>query len=636
MGIHSAVHDLYSLTRTVVHSSDPRISLALTRVEPLAKRNVECAAAESSSFFQLLGDSLMRLRGMANPELRSSCIRSCTNYLYLTGRAKDAIPIANKGLELAKRTKNAQFERFCLTLLGILYGEIGLSTEALENYRASLELALSIGDRRGEYACWCNISALLLDIGMYTEAISAANRATLLQDANSLIEREMSAGKDTNLALAYQRLGETTVALKFALQSLANSPTPTNGQQAQGHIIRESNLVGILIDLGDFESAKNHANRARELAYAYPNIRSTTAATLCSALANICCGETVSSLEQLEATARDARVQESQPLLVDALTALVRAYQLIGQTENALNCLDSLMGQLVSKQASSLYDSLEMLCELIGVAKAPSKSLNLRQHQLHAARLRQALAEERLQDVQLEMLERLAVTADMRDDYSGEHGYRVGRLSALLAKEVGWSREQCADLDIAARLHDIGKFGIPERILFDDKTLLAAERKFIAAHTKAGAEMLSRSSIPQMRLAEDIAHFHHEWWDGTGYPTQRKGLSIPQGARIVAIADSFDAMTHGRPYAAALSIEEALGEISALRGRQFEPELADHFVALVRRLIKENENLDAYLSKAARKSPFLRARARIKELLAQESADAGVSSPHSTVGVTLN
>ena len=234
------------------------------------------------------------------------------------------------------------------------------------------------------------------------------------------------------------------------------------------------------------------------------------------------------------------------------------------------------------------------------------------------------------------MLERMAVAADIREDISGEHGYRVGRLSALLAKEVGFDRDTCYSIDIAARLHDIGKIGIPEKILLDERILKRAEKQFIASHTLVGAEILAKSEIPQIRVAEEIARCHHEWWDGTGYPRQLKGLAIPKSARIVALADAFDAMTHGRPYAKAIPAEAALDQIAALRGRQFDPELTDHFLALVRRVAAGNPDLDAYLGKAARNSPFLKARARIKEMLAQRHDSTEFSTSPPPPGTPLN
>jgi putative two-component system response regulator len=471
---------------------------------------------------------------------------------------------------------------------------------------------------------------------MYVEAISSAKRALYLLSTTGAESSEHRARCETNVALALHRLGESRSALEFALRSIANSFSPQNARQAQGKIIREANLVGILLDLGEVTSARQHAAAAKELAVIYPNSRSVALADISVALTNIFCGDSDTGLQQLERLALDKAVQSLPPLQMDTLCALVRAYQEVGRPEEALRSLERMLTLLASRQVASVIEQLEKFGDMGGDSPIRLASANLRAHELEAARLRQKVAEKEVLQSRVEMLERMAIAADIREDISGEHGFRVGGLSALLAREIGWDRDACNALDIAARLHDIGKFGIPEKILLDEKTLRDAEKQFIAAHTRVGAEILSRSDIPQVRIAEEIARCHHEWWDGTGYPKQLKGKDIPRGARIVALADVFDAMTHGRPYAPARPIEEALDLIAGLRGRQFDPELTDHFLALVRRLKRENQELDAYLGKAARNSPFLKARARIKELLAREQDSSGLSALTRPPGVTLN
>jgi putative two-component system response regulator len=216
------------------------------------------------------------------------------------------------------------------------------------------------------------------------------------------------------------------------------------------------------------------------------------------------------------------------------------------------------------------------------------------------------------------MLERLAVTADLKEEASGEHGYRVGRLSALVAEDLGWPKDACHSLDLAARLHDIGKIGVPDRILLTSEELKEAERHFMSTHTLIGAELLAKSDIPQLRMAEEIARFHHEWWNGEGYPAKRKGKRIPVHARIVALADVFDALTHGRPFSEPWTHERALEEVRSRIGTQFDPEIAEVFLARVDRLQREQPDLDAYLGKAGKSSPFLQARHRIRMMLAEE------------------
>lgn len=195
--------------------------------------------------------------------------------------------------------------------------------------------------------------------------------------------------------------------------------------------------------------------------------------------------------------------------------------------------------------------------------------------------MRARAAEAELAKSQTEILERMAIAADIREDISGEHGFRVGRLSALLARELGWDRDACQALDIAARLHDIGKIGIPEKILLDEKTLREAEKQFIAAHTRVGAEILSRSDIPQVRIAEEIARCHHEWWDGSGYPKGLKGDEISIYGRMAGIADSFAALITPRPYANPLAPQDALMSLYQWAGSSFHAPLVEHFVQAV-------------------------------------------------------
>jgi putative two-component system response regulator len=191
----------------------------------------------------------------------------------------------------------------------------------------------------------------------------------------------------------------------------------------------------------------------------------------------------------------------------------------------------------------------------------------------------------------------------------------VGKLAALLAQEFGCDGDTCFMIEMAARLHDVGKIGVPDAILLKPDKLNEAEREVMRSHSTVGAELLSKSNIPHMQMAEEIARHHHEWWDGSGYPARLSGTAIPLAARITALADVFDALTHKRPYKPAWSIENAMSEIVRLKGRQFEPELTDRFEVLIGRLRREQGDLDAFLGEAAKNSPFLQARARIWQVL---------------------
>jgi putative two-component system response regulator len=185
-----------------------------------------------------------------------------------------------------------------------------------------------------------------------------------------------------------------------------------------------------------------------------------------------------------------------------------------------------------------------------------------------------------LEQSQVEMLIRLARTAEYRDDEAGEHIWRVAQLSAQLARKLGLEESRADLLLRAARLHDVGKVAVPDSILMKPSQLNQEEFELVKRHTLVGAELLSGSQSPLLKIAETIALTHHERWDGTGYPRGLKGEAIPLEGRILAVADSFDALTHQRSYRTARTLEQAVAEISAQSGKQFDPKVVAAFLEL--------------------------------------------------------
>jgi PAS domain S-box-containing protein len=182
-----------------------------------------------------------------------------------------------------------------------------------------------------------------------------------------------------------------------------------------------------------------------------------------------------------------------------------------------------------------------------------------------------------LEAARLEMLRRLALAAEFRDDSTYEHIERVGQTALLLAQALGEPEHDTKLIRLAAPLHDVGKLGVSDQILLKPGMLTAAEFEQVKQHTIYGASILANSRDPVLQLAEQIALSHHEWWNGNGYPNGLKGQQIPLAARIVALADVFDALTHTRPYKHAWPIDDAAAEIRRLRGIQFDPAVVDAF-----------------------------------------------------------
>jgi len=172
----------------------------------------------------------------------------------------------------------------------------------------------------------------------------------------------------------------------------------------------------------------------------------------------------------------------------------------------------------------------------------------------------------------------LAKMLEVRDFITEGHGDRMQELSGKLAEAMGLTKNEIEDMRLFAQFHDIGKLGIPDRILFKPGRLTEEEKNEMKRHTEIGYRIAESS--PDLAHISDWILKHHEWWDGNGYPFKLKGAEIPLQSRILSIVDAFDAMTNNRPYRKALSIDVALAEIVRFTGTQFDPQLVDKFVEL--------------------------------------------------------
>jgi putative two-component system response regulator len=178
---------------------------------------------------------------------------------------------------------------------------------------------------------------------------------------------------------------------------------------------------------------------------------------------------------------------------------------------------------------------------------------------------------------QEEVVQRLAAAAEYRDDITGKHVERVGNLAAELAALLGLSRRDIEMIRRGAKLHDIGKIGIPDTILYKSGPLTIQERSVMQTHTTIGDRILADGTTELIRTAQTIAFSHHEKWDGSGYPQGLAGTEIPLVGRIVALADVFDALITKRPYKEAFPYDDARQIIITESGRHFDPAVVNAF-----------------------------------------------------------
>ena len=185
-----------------------------------------------------------------------------------------------------------------------------------------------------------------------------------------------------------------------------------------------------------------------------------------------------------------------------------------------------------------------------------------------------------IEDEHVAVLQRLVAIAEFRDKEAGEHPQRIGRLSGLIAEQMGLPGEMVDNIRGAAPLHDIGLIGIPDSIMLKQTALTEQEQRIMRTHARIGARILAGGQSALLQSAERIALSHHENWTGKGYPDGLAGERIPIEARVVRVVDSFEAVTHDRPFRPAWTLQKALAFIGDESGGLFDPAVVTAFLKL--------------------------------------------------------
>jgi putative two-component system response regulator len=302
-----------------------------------------------------------------------------------------------------------------------------------------------------------------------------------------------------------------------------------------------------------------------------------------------------------ELALENASTQRFDLALVDHIMPKVDGITLIGEMRNTRNhgqvpmvmvtASDEEAIKLRALQAgatdflSKSHSHLELKIKLRNIVNLADTMRKLDDHVASQAREIERATQSLLAREE-EMVFCLSKALEYRDTDTNDHTYRVASYSRMIAEKLGLSEKECRSIYLASPLHDIGKVAIPDGILLKPGKLDDDEREVIKTHAAIGARILSDSDSELIQLAAKIAASHHERWDGAGYPKRLAGEAIPLCARIVAIADVFDALTTERPYKKALSLEEALAILKAERGRHFDPACLDAFLSAIADLAK--------------------------------------------------
>lgn len=594
---------------------------ALARVAMEVNARLQAGSPSSAEYMSAVISAVKHIDGETHADLRINCLVDAAHFFYVIGQPFKAIEPAADAVTLATKTGRQPLLRKGLTVLGIMYADTGNISRAIECYAQALDVAQALRDTDAECIVWVNLGVALLYAAQYHDAIACFEHVIHLAASNPTLQSTRNTAF-SNIALCCLHLEDYSRGLKAAETCVREAKEPHSAAELVSRVLKENYYTRLLLEVNSIEKAAERCEIARRYASRSKSARAEIAVSIAEGLYEVQAGKVDIGISRLTNTLEKARLLRS--MLRDTLAALVKAYEVIGQPQRALIYLREMIDALRQTQQENALRHVDLHLAQLGQDIGAEGQIEVRLKRQEAA-LKGKVAEQELFKSRIEMLERLAVTAELRDDSTGEHSYRVGKLAALLAQEFGCDEDTCYMIELAARLHDVGKIGVPDAILLKPDKLNDAERQIMRTHTTVGAELLSKSNIPHMQMAEEIARHHHEWWDGSGYPGQFAGTSIPLAARITALADVFDALTHKRPYKIAWPIDAALDEIARLKSFQFDPQLTDLFIVLVGMLRKDHIDIDSFLGQAAHASPFLQARSRIWNALhkSQDRDDSG-------------
>ncbi|HZZ93902.1 MAG TPA: HD domain-containing phosphohydrolase [Usitatibacter sp.] len=595
------LHRLEALLDRSPHGNDPEAGPLLQRIsKDLAERRAR-GSSDSMDTVCVAAGLLARFSGNSHGEHCISALLDCYRFFFGIADFRRALAVSSTVRGLAERTKRDNDVSHAMNLQGVALTELGDLGKALLCFSSSLEIAQRMGNVLRQASVLVNTGMALNYIGLHRDAILCLHQSISSKTRNAPLAL-------CNLAQSYLELGQFEQGLDAIVAAAGDDQRPPDALTSLERCIREFTYVQLALAVDDVPLAWQRAQLCLDHSRSSTS-RATFIANLVTAQCEVRSGREKRGVRTLVRLLSESEGVPSQS--VDCLMALVKACDQIGQPETALDYLNRLLSLIQANRRNSVEGLLAWSLELDDGMPA-----NL---MIQESNLRARAADRRTEAVALEMLERLAVTADIKEDNTGEHGRRVGALSRLMAETMGWNAPAARELELAARLHDIGKIALPESLLRQPGPLQDHARSFMRSHCEAGAQLLSSSIAPSLRLAESIARCHHEAWNGSGYPRRLRETQIPLSARIVALSDAFDALTHDRSYSQAWTWNAACENIRSEAGSRFDPDLTPIFLRLVERLIQRFGCVDWALELQAEHSPVSDARRRIERLVSEAS-----------------
>jgi putative two-component system response regulator len=598
----------------------------LEALEQELRKNIAAPPADLPAF---LDDWLKRLRSIplsVEPRRYVGLLIDAASQYYLHGqKVFNAVePIALAVMLAEQQGERAQLRR-ALSNQGLILTATRNTPDALRSLLRALEIAEQLDDIAGVAAAWLNIAVTFFEGTLYSDARVCFARSSALAAGIPQSEPHglnMRSRALHGAALCALYLHEYLGGVEACDEALSLLERPRDRDQELSRSLIHATYAQLMLALNRLSDAISHAAAARDMAARCGAARARISAATVSGLVEVYRGNVDVGISRIVAVRDQSRVVAGS--YQEALRASVDAYERAGQPDRALSMNRELMMHVRNAHREAIMQQQQQHLHRLGLPDSDSASLRAIEDKDEALK-------KKLEDAaakQGEFLEHMALTVELREEESGEHAFRVAMWAHLLALEHGIDPDQAQRIELAARLHDIGKVVIPDSVIRKRTALSQGERQLIETHAATGADFLVRAKVPYADLAEEIARYHHEAWSGEGYPDGISGDAIPLPARIVGLCDAFDSLVHERPWRSAWRVEEALGHLVRESARQFDPKLVEQFIPLVRRIYASHDDVDAYLAQSAQQTPLWTMRRSLVERLSrpvggEQGADQG-------------
>jgi putative two-component system response regulator len=570
-------------------NGDPSEQLCALRDEVLKQK--EFPTNTTAAFMAKACDAVDRLPPDWFPRERTETLTLISRFFYLDGQAQPAIESAAKAVEAAVLGKHGDLEIAARSRHGAAL-RLGYDLNgSTREFVHAMEIARQRGAADWEAKLLNSLGNTYNEVALHDEALALFERAAAFFESSG--DHLWAWIVLDNAALAAMRLGETGRAIAFAERATRNwCDEPRNADEKLWVVQGALTNCQLLIQVKRAEEAVERARSASLVAKGSGIAAARQVAALAEAVSRFAAGTGTR-----EAIDRLVDGADGPNTYWTTLDVVIRIFEATGHFDEALAMQQRLLEftrRQKAEEVRRLFGEGPSSEEIEGAARLTRFGREIRK--------------------QISGLVDIAINQSLRAGYDHARVFRLGRLTELFTSSLEWSSKRTEQIALAAKLLDIGSIAIPSELLTRRRNLSQGERSIVAEHAKFGADLLANGRLELLQACVPIVRCHHERWDGGG-PEGLAGEDIPVEARVVALCDAFDSLTHERPWRSNQSPQIALHTIETDAGTHFDPQLARRFVEWLREELAKADDFVDLLDAEAFDNEYIQVRRRLSQLI---------------------